>query len=132
MKRNSVEFGIKVADKTDQLVDLSSYIDTVNELNIEALLQEGHAFGDSWVKQVFTGIKQGQSVTVEGFYDDAVGGPNEVLNDIGATRQVEMNWGGTKKSTFDSIITNYVRQPVRGELTRFSCTLTPTGEITEL
>ena len=131
MKRNSVEFGIKVSDNAKQLVDLSSFIDTVNELGIEALLQEGHAFGDSWVKQLYTGIKQGQAVTVEGFYDDAEGGPDEVLNDVGATRQVETNWGGTKKSTFDAIITNYVRKPVRGELTRFSCTLTPTGEITE-
>lgn len=132
MKRSSVEFGVEVADKTDQLVNLSSFIDTVNELSIEALLQEGHTFGDAWVKQFFTGVKQGQAVTVEGFYDDSVGGPDEVLNDIGATRQVKMVWGGTKASTFDAIISNYVRKPVRGELTRFSCTLTPTGEITEV
>lgn len=130
-KYSSVDFKIEISDETGQLIDLSSYIDTVNELNIEALLQEGHAFGDAWVKQLFTGVKQGQAVTAEGFYDDAAGGPNEVLNALGDTRNVVLTWGGANKSTFSVIITNYSRKPVRGELTKFSSTLTPTGEITE-
>lgn len=131
-KYSSVDFGIEITNSTGVSKDLSSYIDTVNELNIEALLQEGHAFGDAWVKQLFTGVKQGQDVTVEGFYDDVTDGPHEILQGIGDTRTVIVKWGGGKKSTFDVVIKNYVRKPVRGELTRFSCTLTPTGEITEV
>ena len=128
----SVDLTIKVGNDSGAAKDLTSYIDTINEFTVEALLQEGHAFGDEWVKQLFTGVKRGNALTVEGFYDDtAADGPDAILKAIGDTREVEIAWGGSKKSTFDAVITNYSRRPVRGDLTRFSCTLTPTGEVTE-
>ncbi len=111
--------------------DLSEYIDTINELNIEAMAQEGHGFGEDWVKQLFTGVKRGQPVTVEGFYDDESDGPDEVLNAPGDTRTVKLTWGGGKYSTFAGFISNYVRRPVRNELTRFTATLSPSGEVEE-
>jgi len=132
-KYGSPDLTITVEDATASSQDLTQYIDTINELNIEALLQEGHAFGDDWVKQLFTGVKRGNDLTVEGFYDDTAStGPDAVLNSIGDTREVVITWGGTKTSTFDAVIKNYVRKPVRGELTRFSCTLAITGEVSEV
>jgi len=128
----SVDLMIKIDNNASVATDLSSYIDTINEFTVEALLQEGHAFGDEWVKQLFTGVKRGNALTVEGFYDDtAAAGPDAILNAIGDTRGVEIAWGGSNKSTFDAIITSYSRRPVRGELTRFSCVLTPTGEVVD-
>ena len=132
-KYGSEDLTIKIDNDLGAAKDLSSYIDTINEFTVEALLQEGHAFGDAWVKQLFTGVKRGNALTVEGFYDDtATDGPDAILNAIGDTRGVEITWGGSKKSTFDAIITSYSRRPVRGDLTRFSCVLTPTGEVSEV
>jgi len=112
---------------------ISNYVDEIGDLNVEALLQEGTAFGDSWVEQLATGIKKGNPFTVSGFYDDtATTGPDAVLNALGETKEVIITWGGSKTSTFNVIITNYLRKPVKGELTRFSCTLTPTGSVTEV
>jgi hypothetical protein len=131
-KYGSPDLSITVEDSLAAAQDLSAYIDTINELNLEALLQESTAFGDDWVKNLFTGVKRGNPLTVEGFYDDTAStGPDAVLNALGDTREVVITWGGSKTSTFDAIITNYSRKPVRGELTRFSCTLTPTGEVSE-
>lgn len=131
-KYGSKDITIKVSNASQALQDLSAYVDTINEFTVEALLQEGHTFGDSWVKQLFTGVKRGNPLTIEGFYDDTAStGPHAILNAIGDTRKIEVTWGGTKKSTVDVIITNYSRRPVKGDLTRFSCTLTPTGAVIE-
>ena len=137
-KYGSPEIKIEV-DGTDNtgmdMKDLSEYVDTINEINIEALLQEGHAFGDDWVKQLFTGIKRGNAITLEGFYDDtATTGPDAVLNSIGDTRKVKITYDGdtgAKYTYFDAVIQNYIRRPVRGELTRYACPLMPTGEMLE-
>lgn len=112
--------------------DMSDYVDTVNDVMIEALLQEGTAFGDSWVEQLSTGIKRGSPVTMEGFFDDtAATGPDVTFNALGTTLAMILTWGSTKTSTFSAIVTNYGRKPMRGELTRFTVTLLPVGAVVE-
>ena len=97
------------------------------------MLQEGHAFGDGWVKQFATGVKQGNSFNVGGFYDDtATTGPDAILNAIGDTRTVQITWGSSNITTFEAVIKDYKRKPVRGELTRFDSELVPTGEVEEV
>lgn len=131
-KYGSDDLKIEVDNSGASLVDLSNYIDTVNEFNVEALLQESHAFGDAWVEQLYTGVKRANPVTLEGFYDDTAStGPDVVLNAIGDTRTLKFTWGSTKTSSVEAVITSYVRKPARGELHRFACTLTPTGTVTE-
>ncbi len=134
-KHGSPDFKFEVAQSGGAMADMSQYIDEINEINVEALLQEGHAFGDSWVKQLFTGVKQGQAVTVSGFYDDTVTvGPDAIFNALGDERKCRATYDGetgNKYTEFMAVITNYVRTPTRGEKTRYSCTLTPTGEMSE-
>lgn len=135
MKYGSPDLKIEI-DGTDEsgsdMINLSQYIDTINDVTIEAILQEGHGFGKTWVEQLWTKMKQCNAITVEGFYDDtATSGPDAVLNAIGETRKVEITWGGSKKTSFAAVITSYGRTPTKNELTRYSCTLTPTGEVTE-
>lgn len=131
-KYGSDDVVIEVDNSGGTLVDLSQYIDTINEINISAMLQESHAFGDSWVEQLYTGVKMTAPITIEGFYDDTSStGPNAVLNSLGDTRTFKITYGSTKTTSVESVITSYVRRPVRGELTRFTCTLTPTGAVTE-
>lgn len=131
-KYGSDDVVIEVDNSGGTLVDLSQYIDTINEINISAMLQESHAFGDSWVEHLYTGVKMTAPITIEGFYDDtSTTGPNAVLNSLGDTRTFKITYGSTKTTSVEAVITSYVRRPVRGELTRFTCTLTPTGAVTE-
>lgn len=111
--------------------ELKNYIDSINDFSVEALLQEGTAFGDSWVEHLYTGIKQGNALTLEGFYDDAASGPDAKFNTLGTTVAIVITWGSTKTSSFSAVVQTYVRKPVRKELTRFTVTLMPTGAVTE-
>lgn len=131
-KYGSDDVVIEVDNSGGTLVNLSQYIDTINEINISAMIQESHAFGDSWVEQLYTGVKMTAPITIEGFYDDTSStGPDVVLNSLGDTRTFKITYGSTKTTSVEAVITSYVRRPVRGELTRFTCTLTPTGAVTE-
>jgi len=126
-KYGSDDLGITIGG-----TEMKNYIDTINDFAIEALLQEGTAFGDSWVEQLYTGIKKGSDLTLEGFYDDAATtGPDAKFIPIGTTVAVVITWGGSKTTSFSAIIKTYGRKPSRGELHRYSVTLSPTAAITE-
>ncbi len=131
-KYASPDLVLKLANSGGTLQDMSQYVDTFNGLNVEAKIQEHVPFGASWVGQLYAGVKQGEPMTWEGFYDDtATTGPDVIFNALGDTRAFEITWGGTKKSSGSVIITNYNRVPTSGEKTRYTVTLTPTGAITE-
>lgn len=135
-KYGSDDVTVEVDNAGGSLVDLSQYIDTVGEVNISAALQESHAMGDSWVERLGTGLKQHEPVELAGFYDDtATTGPSAVLYGdgaaIGATRTLKITFGGGKSVSVEAVITAFRRAITRGELTRFTAVLTPTGAVTE-
>lgn len=131
-KYGSDDLTVEIDDSGSTARDLSDYIDTLDGFNVEALIQESHAFGDSWVEQLYSGVKAGRPFTVGGFYDDTAStGPDAVLNAVGDQRTVTLTWGGSKTSSFEAVIQNYRRIPARGESTRFEATLVPTGTVTE-
>lgn len=111
--------------------DLSKYCLENIDLTVEGLTEEVHGFGKSWVEHASTKIKQGNEFTLSGLYDDVANGPDDALNDVGATVAVIINWGGTKTSTLDAIIKSYQRTAIRGELHKFSAVMLPAGEVTE-
>lgn len=126
-KYGSDDLGITIGG-----TEMKNYIDTINGLDIEALIQESHAFGDSWVEHLYSGVKRGGPLTLSGFYDDTgTTGPDAKFNTVGTEVAVVITWGGSKTSTFTGLVTAYRRLPVRGESTRFEVTLNPTGAITE-
>ena len=126
-KYGSNSFDISIAGTS-----IKNYIDTLNGFEIEALLAETHAFGDSWEEHLATGVKRGNPFTIGGFYDDTAStGPDVLLNAIGTTVAVILTYGSTKTSSFSALIRNYKRMPARGELTRFECELVPSGAVTE-
>jgi len=113
---------------------MSAYVDTINGADIEALLQQSDTFGDSWVEQLYTGIKRMEPITLEGFYDDtATTGPDVKFGagTLGTSVEVIITWGASKTTTVTCIISRYARTPARGELTRYSVTLTPSGAAVE-
>ncbi len=132
-KYGSADLKIEFDNSSGDLQNVSNYIDEVNDVDIEAMLQESHAFGDSWVEQFFTGIKRVGDITLGGFYDDTVTvGPDALFIAIGDSRELKFSWDGSSKNTlFNTIIKNYTRTPSRGELTRFSVTLAVTGSVSE-
>ncbi|MCG3168182.1 MAG: hypothetical protein POELPBGB_03982 [Bacteroidia bacterium] len=132
---NSLTFKIDLAD-AGSLVNISNFVRTINNFEIERLLTESTAFGDAWVEHLQTGLRRGNDIEIGGFYDDtaAASGP-EGLN-IGAvthavTRTVEITWGGSKTSTFEAWIQKYTRTPSVGNLTEWRAVLRPSGAVTE-
>lgn len=112
--------------------EMKPYVDTINEVSVEALLQESTAFGDTWAAHLYTGIRQMAPLTLEGYYDDtATTGPDAKFNTLGTTVAVVITYGGTKTSSFSAIVQKYTRKSVRKELTRYVVTLQPTGAVTE-
>jgi hypothetical protein len=114
--------------------DLSQYIREVGGVNIEALTQESHAFGDAWVEHLYTGVRRVNEITLSGYYDDAAAtGPHALFgqtSDIGAEREIEFDFGSSDIVHFDYLLASYNRMPVVGELTRFEATIRPTGAVT--
>jgi len=128
----SKDLKIEIDNAGGTPVDLSNYITSIGGVTVEAILEEGTAFGDTWVEQLFTGNKQSAAITVGGFYDDTSStGPDAVLNSLGDTRTLAVTFGSTKKYSVEAIITSYVRTPAVKTLTKFAATLTPTGAVTE-
>ena len=131
-------FRVTTSSGTTALVNLSDYIDTINGVNLEAVLQESHAAGDAWAEQLYTGLRRLNPVVVGGFYDDqaagvATGGPHTLFGqstDLGAERECEIDFGASDIVHFDYLLRRYDRRPTRSELTRFEAELQPTGAVT--
>ncbi len=114
--------------------DMSNYIRSFNGFTLEALMQETHAFGDSWVESSPTGVNKAEDITISGYYDDTSStGPNVVFNAVGntTTRTLTVTWGNSKTTSGEMRIVKYSRLPKLNELTGFSVVLRPTGTMTD-
>ena len=129
----SVVIGVTTASGSTAIVDMSPYIETINGVKINAMTQETHTFGDSWVENMFTGVKSVDDITVGGFYDDIASGPHAYMgqtSDIGAKRQAEISFGASDLVHFSYVLLSYQRAPTRNELTRFESVWKITGAVT--
>lgn len=119
------------------LTNMSNYILSVNGVEVEAVLEESHAFGDSWFEHLATGLRKMNPVVLEGFFDDTAStGPNAVFNRVqdspaDATSTLKFTWGGSKTTSVETWIQKYTRMASRGSLTKFQVVLQPTGAVTE-
>lgn len=119
------------------LSDVSQYVLDINGVEVEAVLTESHAFGDSWFEFLATGMRRMNPITLGGFYDDTSStGPDAIFGAVqdspaDGTRTLKITWGGSKTTSVETFIQKYTRRPVRGDLTRFEVTLQPTGAVTE-
>lgn len=139
--RGQPEFQIQVTttSATTSFRDISQQVDTINGFGVEALLEQSDAFGDSWREQLYTGIRQMDDLTLEGFFEDTATatGVHAIFGqatDLGAEREMELNFalaaGGTDVAHFDLIIRRYERVVRRGGLTRYRAVVAPTGAMT--
>jgi len=131
---DAIGFKITSTSTTGSFHDLSQYVTEFSGLNIEAVLVDGHTFGDAWRESLYTGFRQGADITVRGFYDDvAASGPNALLGltNLGGERVVKLNVGTTNAyPKFDVILKQYNTLPRRGELTMYESVMSITGAIT--
>ncbi|MDP3717091.1 MAG: hypothetical protein Q8T13_04895 [Acidobacteriota bacterium] len=109
----------------------------IGGVEIEAILEESHAFGVSWVASLAVGLRKMNDLTVGGFYDDTAStGPNAVYNDVAdgpsdSTRTAKTTWGGTKTTSVETWIKKFSRIAARGQITKYATLLAPTGTVTE-
>lgn len=112
---------------------LTSYVHADVEFSVEAFTEEGHTLGDSWVEQLFTGLKQGMPFTLECFYDDVTNGPDDLFAGAeGTAATMVITWGSTKTSSFSAMLKRYTRRASRGQLHKARAEFLPTGAVTEV
>lgn len=131
-KYSSKDVVIEFDNSSGTLVNISQHVLSINGVSIEALLEESHSYGDSWVEFFNTGIKRAAEIVVGGMFDDtATTGPNALMNSLGDTRTFKITWGGTKTTEIETIIRRYDRTPPRGGMVMYETALQPTGAATE-
>lgn len=128
---NNIIISITDHGATPRIV--TSYIRTINGLDVQAILVLGHTFGDTWEKSLYTNIRKAADVTFGGYYDDsATTSPNVLFSDFeGDTRAIIITWGNSHTSAFSGVLMSYKRLPVLNDLTKFESTFRPTGTVTE-
>ncbi|MEE3331965.1 MAG: hypothetical protein VX246_13955 [Myxococcota bacterium] len=128
---------VAVDNSSGSVVTMTSYITSINAIEVEAILTESHSFGDAWFEQLATGVRKASDLVLGGLYDDtSTTGPDAIFNDVAdgpsdSTRTVTITFGGSKTCSFEAIISKYTRTATRNELTAFEVTLVPTGTVTE-
>jgi hypothetical protein len=119
-------------------VTMTPYVQTINGISVEALLEQSDSFGDSWVEMLPVGVRKvSGDITLDGFYDDtATTGPDAIFNapaptPATASRTLTITFGGSKTFAVETFIKKYDRMLVRGKLHRYSVTLAPSAAVTE-
>ena len=108
------------------------YVDTIDGLTIEAIIEDSNTFGDTWTEQLYSGLRRGQPVTIGGFYNDASNSVSPKFNgNEGTTIAIVITWGGSRTSSFSAVLQSWTRTAVREGTTRYTATLVPTGAVSE-
>lgn len=119
-------------------VDISQHVLTINDVDVEELLEEVHSFGDDWEESLPIGIGRMAPITLGGIYDDAADGPDDLFADripegpAANTRTLTITWGGSKTTSVETFLQMFKRQAARDGLTKFEVTLQPTADVTEV
>ncbi len=116
---------------------MTPYVQEINGIDVEAILEQSDSFGDSWLESLATGMRKMSPVTLGGLYDDtATTGPDAMFNapassPATATRTLTITLGGSKTVSVECLIQKYSRPLSRGKLHRYQVVLQPTGTVTE-
>lgn len=138
---NSIPSGIKIEydNAGATLVDITQHVLTINDIEVESLIEEKHSFGDSWEEHLPIGIGRMAPVELSGLYDDtAATGPDSLFANrvpetpASATRTLKITLVGTKTVSVETYLVSYKRSPDRGALTKYTARLQPTGAVTEV
>lgn len=118
-------------------VDMSQHTLDINGVEVEAILEETHSFGDSWFESLAVGLRRMADVVLGGLYDDAAStGPDVIYNAVvsgptSTTRTLQIVYGSTKSTSVETLNMKYGRKLARGALQKYEVVLRPTGAVTE-
>jgi hypothetical protein len=137
---NSTPAGIKIEydSSTGGLVDITQYVLTINEIDVESLTEEVHTFGDSWEEHLPIGVGKMAPVELGGLYESSTSGINGLFcnrapeSPSSSTRTLKFTWIASGNNTsVETYLSNYNRAPDRNALTKYKAKLQPTGTVTE-
>jgi hypothetical protein len=113
--------------------DVKSDVTEINDLGIEAVLEETHTLGDSWFESTHVGLRKA-TFSQTGFYDDSAGHVNALTADnTGTQRVVVVGLSPTKSVGMAGAFgAKYTRLVDRGKLHKFKVVYTVTGAVEEL
>jgi hypothetical protein len=120
------------------LVDISQHVLTLNDVDVEELVEEVHSFGDSWEENLPIGVGRMAEIVLGGLYDDASDGPDDLFADripegpAATSRTLKITWGGSKTTSVETFLRLFKRQAARDGITKFETTLVCTGTVTEV
>lgn len=129
---------ISFDDSGGTLRVITPFILSINDIAVEAALEETQAFGKSWRESLATGIRFMADIVMGGLFDDTtVTGPDVVFKGVAsapstATRTFTIGYGAALTTTVETVLFKYVRKPDRNGLTKFEASARPTGAVTEV
>ena len=123
---------VTTVSSTVSFRNITQQVQEISGLDIEAILQDTQAFGDTYTEQSFVGVRRINEVTLTTLYDDdtttGVAGIFGAATDVGAERVIKLNIGTTNLyPKFDFIVKNFRRTFNRGALQGAEIVLAPTG-----
>lgn len=117
---------------------MTQYVQEINGIDVEAMLEESHTFGDAWFESLASGLRKvSGDITLGGLYDDtSTTGPDAIFNAPASgpsvtTRTLTITFGGSKTFSVECFIKKYSRPLSRGKLHRYTVALQSTGAVTE-
>lgn len=135
-KFGSASITVNYDDSAGTPRTVTDYITEMNGIEIEAVTEPTHAFGDSWDEATGTGMSKVAPIVLKGFYDDtATSGPHVVFRALdtspsASTRTLAVAFGGTNgTATVETRCAKYKVMGKVGSLTQFEATLIPTGSL---
>jgi len=125
-----------VVDKSDggTTQEMKAYIQTINGLDVEAILEDMTVMGSAWEASEYVGLKRGSPIVITGPYDDtATVGPDVVFGVTGITGfpALASSPGVGPRPPPSSHAPEVPQNPAKGALTHYEATLVPTSTITE-
>ena len=137
---NSIPSGITVFydNSGGTPVDITQYVMTINDIEVESGIEEKHSFGDSWEESLPFGIGKMGAIELGGLYDDvATVGPDALFANrvpetpSSTTRTITITWRSGKTTAVETYLIAYSRAADRNALTKYTVKLQPTGAVTE-
>lgn len=130
-----VNYKVTTTSATAAYRDISQQVLEFSGIDLEAILEQGHTFGDAWEESAYTGMRKINEITMTTFWDDdtstGVQGMFGNASDIGAERNIKINLGTTNAyPKFDFIIRRVSKKPQVGALTKCDIVIVPTGALT--
>jgi hypothetical protein len=136
---NSTPAGIVVEydDSGGVLRDITQYVLTINDIDVEMMNEEVRPFGLAWEKHLPIGVGKVNPIELGGLYDDVANGPNALFirttpdTPASTTRTFKITWKSGKTTEVETWMGSYKRTPNKNELTKYTATLQPTLAPTE-